>query len=62
MYLNNVYLGSGSYGVGAAASTYFNKELSQLTLAECALIAGLPQAPSQYSPYKNIKFPLLLGS
>ena len=55
MYLNNVYLGSGAYGVGAAASTYFNKELSQLTLAECALIAGLPQAPSQYSPYKNIK-------
>ena len=55
MYLNNVYLGSGAYGVGAAASTYFNKELSQLTLAECALIAGLPQAPSVYSPYKNIK-------
>lgn len=55
MYLNNVYLGSGAYGVGAAASTYFNKDLSQLTLAECALIAGLPQAPSVYSPYKNIK-------
>ena len=55
MYLNNVYLGSGAYGVGAAASTYFNKELSQLTIAECALIAGLPQAPSVYSPYKNIK-------
>ncbi len=55
MYLNNVYLGSGAYGVGAAASTYFNKSLSELTLAECALIAGLPQAPSQYSPYKNIK-------
>ena len=55
MYLNNVYLGSGSYGVGAAATTYFNKELSQLTLAECALIAGLPQAPSVYSPYRNIK-------
>ena len=55
MYLNNVYLGSGAYGVGAAASTYFNKELSQLSLAECALIAGLPQAPSVYSPYKNIK-------
>ena len=53
MYLNNVYLGSGAYGVGAAASTYFNKDLSQLTLAECALIAGLPQAPSVYSPYKN---------
>lgn len=55
MYLNNVYLGSGAYGVGAAASTYFNKSLSQLTLSECALIAGLPQAPSVYSPYKNIK-------
>ncbi|MBE7704943.1 MAG: PBP1A family penicillin-binding protein [Cyanobacteria bacterium SIG29] len=55
MYLNNVYLGSGAYGVGAAASTYFNKDLSQLTLAECALIAGLPQAPSVYSPYKNMK-------
>ena len=55
MYLNNVYLGSGAYGVGAAASTYFNKSLKELTLAECALIAGLPQAPSQYSPYKNIK-------
>ena len=54
MYLNNVYLGSGAYGVGAAASTYFNKKLSELTLAECALIAGLPQAPSVYSPYKNI--------
>lgn len=55
MYLNNVYLGSGAYGVGAAARTYFDKELSQLTLSECALIAGLPQAPSVYSPYKNKK-------
>lgn len=55
MYLNNVYLGSGAYGVGAAASTYFNKDLSELTLAESALIAGLPQAPSKYSPFKNIK-------
>ncbi len=54
MYLNNVYLGSGTYGVGAAASTYFNKKLSQLSLSECALIAGLPQAPSVYNPYKNI--------
>lgn len=55
MYLNNVYLGSGAYGVGAAASTYFNKPLSELTIAECALIAGLPQAPSVYSPYRNMK-------
>ena len=53
MYLNNVYLGAGAYGVGAAASTYFNKSLSDLTLAECALIAGLPQAPSAYNPYKK---------
>lgn len=55
MYLNNVYLGSGAYGVGAAASVYFNKDLSELTRSECALLAGLPQAPSVYSPYKNIK-------
>ena len=55
MYLNNVYLGSGAYGIGAAASTYFNKPLSELTLSECALIAGLPQAPSVYSPYRNKK-------
>lgn len=55
MYLNNVYLGSGAYGVGAAASTYFNKPLSELTLSECALLAGLPQAPSVYSPYRNKK-------
>lgn len=53
MYLNNVYLGSGSYGVDGAAHTYFNKSLSQLTLAEMALIAGLPQAPSVYSPFNN---------
>lgn len=54
MYLNNVYLGSGSYGVDGAAQTYFNKRLNQLTLAEMALIAGLPQAPSVYSPFNNL--------
>lgn len=53
MYMNNVYLGSGAYGVEGAAETYFNKKLSQLTLAEMALIAGLPQAPSVYSPFNN---------
>ena len=53
MYLNNVYLGAGSYGVKAAASTYFNKELKDLTIAESALIAGLPQSPSVYSQYRN---------
>ena len=53
MYLNNVYLGAGAYGVEGAAKTYFNKKLNQLTLPELALIAGLPQAPSVYNPYNN---------
>lgn len=55
MYLNNVYLGSGAYGVKGAAKIYFNKDLKQLTLPEMALIAGLPQAPSVYSPYNDIE-------
>ena len=53
MYLNNVYLGSGAYGVKGAARIYFNKNLNELSLPEMALIAGLPQAPSVYSPYNN---------
>lgn len=53
MYMNNVYLGSGAYGVSAAAEIYFGKKLNQLTLSEAALIAGLPQAPSIYSPFNN---------
>lgn len=53
MYLNNVYLGSGAYGVKGAAKIYFNKNLNELTLPEMALIAGLPQAPSVYSPYHS---------
>lgn len=53
MYLNNVYLGSGAYGVKGAAKIYFNKNLNELTLPEMALIAGLPQAPSVYSPYHD---------
>lgn len=53
MYLNNVYLGSGAYGVAGAATIYFNKPLKDLSLAECALIAGLPQAPSIYSPFND---------
>lgn len=54
LYLNNVYLGSGAYGVQAAADVYFNKKLNELTLPEMALIAGLPQAPSVYSPFNNL--------
>ncbi|MBW1982294.1 MAG: PBP1A family penicillin-binding protein [Deltaproteobacteria bacterium] len=50
LYLNQIYLGSGAYGVEAAANTYFGKHVWQLDLAECALIAGLPRAPNRYSP------------
>ncbi len=50
IYLNEIYLGEGAYGVEAAARTYFNKRVKQLSLAEIALLAGLPQAPSRYSP------------
>lgn len=55
MYLNNVYLGAGAYGVAGASTIYFNKPLKSLTLAECALIAGLPQAPSIYSPFNDLE-------
>ncbi|MBI3090573.1 MAG: PBP1A family penicillin-binding protein [Candidatus Tectomicrobia bacterium] len=53
LYLNQIYLGSGAYGVEAAAQTYFSKNASALTLPEAALIAGLPQAPSAYTPFRN---------
>lgn len=53
MYLNEVYYGEGAYGVAAAAQTYFQKRPEDLDLAECALLAGLPQAPSRYSPFTN---------
>jgi penicillin-binding protein 1A len=53
IYLNRAYLGHGAYGVQAAAETYFGKDVEHLTVAEAALIAGMPQAPSRYSPYRN---------
>ena len=53
LYLNLIYLGSGAYGVEAASQTYFGKSVGDLTLAESALVAGLPKAPSIYSPIKN---------
>jgi penicillin-binding protein 1A len=55
IYLNQIYLGHRSYGVEAAASTYFNKSASDLNLAEAALLAGLPKAPSAYSPIRHPK-------
>lgn len=50
LYLNQIYLGQGAYGVAEAAKVYFRKELKDLTIAEMAVLAGLPQAPSRYSP------------
>ncbi len=55
IYLNQIYLGSGAYGVEAAAQIYFDKRVQDLNLAEVALLAGLPQAPSRYSPFRNFK-------
>jgi len=55
LYLNQIYLGQGAYGVASAADTYFGKKLKDLSLAECSILAGLPPAPSQYSPVKNMK-------
>ena len=53
LYLNRIYLGNRAYGVGAAAEVYYGKPLQQLTLAELAMIAGLPQAPSTQNPIAN---------
>jgi len=53
LYLNQIYLGNGAYGVEAAAQNYFDKSVQALSLAECAVLAGLPQAPSRYSPYRH---------
>ncbi len=53
LYLNQIYLGSGAYGVEAAARRYFGRSASDLDLAQAALVAGLPKAPSRYSPLMN---------
>ena len=53
MYLNQVNYGSGAYGVEAAAEVYFNKHAKQLDLAQCALLAGLPNRPADFNPYKS---------
>lgn len=55
LYLNQIYLGGGSYGVAAASLEYFDKSIKDLDYAEAALLAALPKAPSRYNPYKNIK-------
>ncbi|MDE7012713.1 MAG: transglycosylase domain-containing protein, partial [Mailhella sp.] len=53
IYLNQIFLGSNAYGVEAAARTYFGKHASELSIAECAMIAGLPQSPSTHNPYRH---------
>ena len=55
LYMNKIYLGHRAYGVAAAAKVYYGKKLSELTLAEVAMIAGLPKAPSRYNPIANEK-------
>lgn len=53
MYLNVIYFGSGAYGVGNASHLYFNKDVEKLSLEECAMLAGLPKAPSLYNPKQD---------
>ncbi len=53
LYLNQIYLGSGTYGIAAASNRYFKKSLSELTIPEMAFLAALPKAPSRYNPDKN---------
>src|SRR5436190_8181573 len=55
LYLNQIYLGEGAYGVDAAAKTFFGKPVQELTLPECALLAGMPANPSVYSPRRRAK-------
>jgi penicillin-binding protein 1A len=53
LYLNQIYFGNGAYGVSAAAQIYYNKKAKDLTLDECAMLAGLPRSPKYYSPFKS---------
>ncbi|MBD2845588.1 PBP1A family penicillin-binding protein [Paenibacillus sp. IB182496] len=55
MYLNQIYYGHGAYGIEAAARLYFGKSAAQLSLAESAMLAGIPKGPKYYSPYMNMK-------
>ena len=55
LYLNQIFLGSGAYGVEAAARTYFDKHVKDLTIAECAMLGGLAKSPSGYSPLRNLQ-------
>jgi penicillin-binding protein 1A len=54
-YINQIYFGSGAHGVQSAAEIYFNKNVKDLTLAECAMLAAIPKSPNYYNPFKNAK-------
>ena len=55
MYMNQIYFGQGAYGVQAAAKVYFDKNVDELNLSECALLAGIPKSPNYYSPFNNMQ-------
>ncbi len=55
LYLNQIYFGQGAYGVQAAAKTYFGKNVEDLTLGECAMLAGIPKSPNYYSPFNDLQ-------
>jgi penicillin-binding protein 1A len=55
IYLNHIFLGNRAYGFAAASRVYFNKDVTSITAAEAAMLAGLPKAPSQYNPFSNLK-------
>jgi len=55
LYLNQIYLGEGTYGIAAASLEYFDKAVGDLNYSESALLAALPRAPSKYNPYKSMK-------
>ena len=59
LYFNQIYLGHGNYGIGAASQFYFNKEVTYLSLGECAILASLPSAPNRYSPAKAPRLSML---
>jgi penicillin-binding protein 1A len=53
LYLNQIYFGSGAYGIESAAQTYFGKQAKDMNIAECALLAGIPRSPKYYSPFRS---------
>ena len=55
LYLNQIYLGEGTYGIAAASLEYFDKSVKELDYSEAAMLAALPKAPSKYNPFRYLK-------